>query len=64
MKMEQEVTDRPIFILFKQRCRDGVINDFLSWHMHLLVPFPPSFQSNDYQIFLVIIIPSTTEMSM
>ena len=23
----------------KQRCRDGVMNDFLSWCRHLLVPF-------------------------
>ena len=38
--------------LKKQRCRDGVMNDFLSWCRHLLVPFlfhdltslhPPSF---------------------
>ena len=36
----------------KQRCRDGVMNDFLSWRRHLFVPFlfhamsslhPPSF---------------------
>ena len=23
----------------KQRCRDGVMNDFVSWCRHLLVPF-------------------------
>ena len=41
----------------KQRCRDRVINDFLSWSRHLLVPLlfhevtslhPPSFQRNDF----------------
>ena len=41
----------------KQRCRDGVMNDFLFWCMHLLVPFlfhevtslhPPSFHRNDF----------------
>ena len=41
----------------KQRCRDGVMNDFLSWSRHLLVPFlfhdltslhPPSFHGNDF----------------
>ena len=40
-----------------QRCRDGVINDFLSRYRHLLVPLlfhevaslhPPSFQRNDF----------------
>ena len=39
------------------RCRDGVMNDFLSWCRHLLVPFlfhdltslhPPSFHRNDF----------------
>ena len=41
----------------KQRCRDEVINDFLSQSRHLLVPLlfheltslhPPSFQRNDF----------------
>ena len=42
----------------KQRCRDGVINDFLSRYRHLLVVpllfhevtslHPPSFQRNDF----------------
>ena len=41
----------------KQRCRDGVINDFLSRYRHVLVPLlfhevtslhPPSFQRNDF----------------
>ena len=41
----------------KQRCRDGVINDFLSRYRHLLVLLlfhevtslhPPSFQRNDF----------------
>ena len=41
----------------KQRCRDRVINDFLSWSRHLLVPLlfhevtslhPPSYQRNDF----------------
>ena len=44
-------------IAHKQRCRDRVINDFLSWSRHLLVPLlfhevtslhPPSFQRNDF----------------
>ena len=39
----------------KQRCRDGVMNDFLSWCRHLLFPFlfydvaslhPPSFHTD------------------
>ena len=43
--------------MYEIRCRDGVINDFLSWCRHLLVPFlfhevtslhPPSFQRNDF----------------
>ena len=42
---------------FKQRCRDGVINDFQSRYRHLFVPFlfhevtslhSPSFQRNDF----------------
>ena len=41
----------------KQRCRDGVMNEFVSWCRHLLVPFlfhaltslhPPSFHRNDF----------------
>ena len=44
-------------ISHKQRCRDRVINDFLSRSRHLLVPLlfhevtslhPPSFQRNDF----------------
>ena len=44
-------------IAHKQRCRDRVINDFLSRCRHLLVPLlfhevtslhPPSFQRNDF----------------
>ena len=27
-----------VYTIEKQRCRDGVINDFLSWSRHLLVP--------------------------
>ena len=43
--------------ILKERCRDGVMNDFLSWCRNLLVPFifhdlaslhPPSFQRNDF----------------
>ena len=45
------------YIAHKQRCRDRVINDFLSRSRHLLVPLlfhevtslhPPSFQRNDF----------------
>ena len=41
----------------KQRCRDGVMSDFVSWCRHILVPFffhevtslhPPSFHRNDF----------------
>ena len=41
----------------EQRCRDGVMNEFVSGCRHLLVPFlfhdltslhPPSFQRNDF----------------
>ena len=41
----------------EQRFRDGVINEFVSWCRHLLVPFlfhaltslhPPSFHRNDF----------------
>ena len=41
----------------KQRCRDGVMSDFVSWCRHLLVPsffmkwhpyIPPSFHRNDF----------------
>ena len=44
------------------RCRDGVMNDFLSWCMHLLVPFlfhdwtslhPPSFHRNDFSTCII-----------
>ena len=56
----QEIIDNPIptsLLAHKQRCRDRVINDFLSWSRHLLVPLlfhevtslhPPSFQRNDF----------------
>ena len=46
-----------VFKETKIRCRDGVMNDFLSWCRHLLVPFlfpdftslhPPSFHRNDF----------------
>ena len=46
-----------VYTIEKQRCRDGVINDFLSWSRHLLVPLlfhevaslhPSSFQRNDF----------------
>ena len=46
-----------VYTIEKQRCRDRVINDFLSWSRHLLVPLlfqevtslhPPSFQRNDF----------------
>ena len=46
-----------VYIIEKQRCRDRVINDFLSRSRHLLVPLlfpevtslhPPSFQRNDF----------------
>ena len=45
------------YTIEKQRCRDRVINDFLSRSRHLLVPLlfhevtslhPPSFQRNDF----------------
>ena len=51
------ITNKQTFLLAKQRCRDGVMNDFLSWCMHLLVPFlfqdltslhPHSFHRNDF----------------
>ena len=41
----------------EQRCRDGVMNEFVSWCRHLLVSFlfraltslhPPSFHRNDF----------------
>ena len=44
-------------MLKKQRCRDGVMNEFVSWCRHLLVSFifdaltslhPPSFHRNDF----------------
>ena len=43
----------------EQRCRDGVMNEFVSWYRHLLVSFlfhaltslhPPSFHRNDFSI--------------
>ena len=46
-----------VYTTEKQRCRDRVINDFLSWSRHLLVPLlfhevtslhPSSFQRNDF----------------
>ena len=46
-----------VYTIEKQRCRDRVINDFLSWSRYLLVPLlfhevtslhPPSFQRNDF----------------
>ena len=46
-----------VYTIEKQRCRDRVINDFLSQSRHLLVPLlfhevtslhPPSFQRNDF----------------
>ena len=46
-----------MYTIEKQRCRDRVINDFLSWSRHLLVPLlfhevtslhPSSFQRNDF----------------
>ena len=46
-----------VYTIEKQRCRDRVINDFLSWSRHLLVSLlfhevtslpPPSFQRNDF----------------
>ena len=46
-----------VYTIEKQRYRDRVINDFLSWSRHLLVPLlfhevaslhPPSFQRNDF----------------
>ena len=46
-----------VYTIEKQRCRDRVMNDFLSWSRHLLVPLlfhemtslhPPSFQRNDF----------------
>ena len=46
-----------VYTIEKQRCRDRVINDFLSWSRHLLVHLlfhevtslhPPSFQRNDF----------------
>ena len=51
------------YFIEKQRCRDGVINDFLSQYRHLLVPLlyhdvtslhPPSFQRNDLIITVLI----------
>ena len=45
------------YTIEKQRCRDRVINDFLSQSRHVLVPLlfhevtslhPPSFQRNDF----------------
>ena len=51
------------YFIEKQRCRDGVINDFLSQYWHLLVPLlyhdviflhPPSFQRNDLIITVLI----------
>ena len=47
----------------KQRCRDGVMNEFLFWCRHPLVPLlfhevtslhPPSFQKNNYSTFSTI----------
>ena len=46
-----------VYTIETQRCRDRVINDFLSWSRHLLVLLlfhevtslhPPSFQRNDF----------------
>ena len=45
----------------EQRCNDGVMNEFLFWSRHPLVPFlfhevtslrPPSFQRNDFSTCL------------
>ena len=45
------------YIIDWQRCRDGVMNEFVSWCRHLLVSFlfhaltslhPPSFYRNDF----------------
>ena len=50
-------TTEQLHIRNEQRCRDGVINDFLSQYRRLLVPLlfheltslhPPSFQRNDF----------------
>ena len=46
-----------IVVLREQRCRDGVMNEFVSWYRHLLVSFlfhavtslhPPSLHRNDF----------------
>ena len=45
------ITNKQSFLLAKQRCRDGVMNDFLSWFMHLhdlTSLHPPSFHRNDF----------------
>ena len=50
-----------VYINNKQRCRDGVMNAFLFWCRHPLVPLlfhevtslhPPSFQRNDFSTCL------------
>ena len=47
----------------EQRCRDGVMNEFVSWCRHLLVSFlfhaltslhPPSFHRNDFSTCIII----------
>ena len=47
----------------EQRCRDGVMNEFVSWCRHLLVSFlfhaltslhPPSFHRNDISTCIII----------
>ena len=47
----------------EQRCRDGVMNEFVSWCRHLLVSFlfhavislhPPSFHRNDFSTCIYI----------
>ena len=46
-----------VYLKGTQRCRDGVMNEFVSWCRHLLVSFlfhaltsihPPSFHRNDF----------------
>ena len=59
-------TNNYIIIRNKQRCRDGVINDFLSRYRHVLVPLlfhevtslhPPSFQRNDFSTCTSTVLP-------
>ena len=51
------------YLQCQQRCKDGVVKDFLSWCMHLLVPFlfhdvtslhPLSFHRNDFSTCIII----------